>query len=207
MFAVGHIALGYLLGKTSTKFTNTKPKIPILLALTILPDIDLIIPGLKHRGPTHSIIVIALSSLPFLLLYKKSAIPYILAVLQHVIVGDYLIGGIQLLWPINQRWYGLYYCPESVVSKLVEWILFVASLLLFLKTDDMRGILEPHTLNLTLIFPLVAVISPLFKFPIRLPNALLIPHLVYMTIFAISILRSSLKSFKITVESQRSKPS
>ncbi|MHA1861452.1 MAG: metal-dependent hydrolase, partial [Candidatus Ranarchaeia archaeon] len=206
MFAVGHIALGYLLGKISAELTNTKLKLPILFALTILPDIDLIIPGLKHRGPTHSIIVIALSSLPFLVFYRKSAIPYMLAAFQHVLVGDYLIGGIQLFWPINQRWYGLYYCPESTLSELLEWILFAASLLLLFRTNDIRGILEPHKLNLVLILPIVAVISPLFQFPIRLPNVLLIPHLAYMIIFAISFLRGFLKSFKITAASQRSKP-
>jgi len=206
MFAVGHIALGYLLGKISAELTNTKLKIPILFALTILPDIDLIIPGLEHRGPTHSIIVIALSSLPFLVFYRKSAIPYMLAAFQHVLVGDYLIGGIQLFWPINQRWYGLYYCPESILSELLEWILFAASLLLLFRTNDIRGILEPHKLHLVLILPIVAVISPLFQFPIRLPNVLLIPHLAYMIIFAISFLRGLLKSFKITAASQRSEP-
>ncbi len=204
MFAVGHIALGYLIGKISADLTGTKLKISILFSLAILPDIDLIIPGLKHRGPTHSIIIIALSALPFLIFYRKTAVPYVLAVLQHVIPGDYVIGGIQLFWPITQRWYGLYYCPASIVSGALEWILFAASLLLLFRTKDMKKILGWHALNFALIPPLVAVISPLFRFPIGLPSTLLIPHLAYMLLFVFSILRSSCRIFQKHEISQRS---
>ena len=62
------------------------------MALSILPDIDLLIPGLMHRGPTHSLIIIALVSAPFLAKYGTRAIPHLLAVGQHVFIGDYLIG-------------------------------------------------------------------------------------------------------------------
>ena len=61
MFAVGHMAIAYLLGKGSSKALRIKLNIPILLVLSILPDVDIIYDFLTgsdlHRGPTHSIVV------------------------------------------------------------------------------------------------------------------------------------------------------
>ena len=190
MFAVGHVALGYLLGKITSKLTETEIKIPVLLALTILPDIDLLMPGIRHRGPTHSMIVIVLSSLPFLIVYGKTVIPYIIAIVQHSLIGDYLTGGgIQLFWPMNQKWYGLGTCPSSSINIAMEWISCVASLALMTKMGDLRELLKPHPLNLILLIPISSIYSPMFLgFPIQVPNNLIIPHLTYLALFALSIL-------------------
>ena len=190
MFAVGHVALGYLLGKITSKLTETEIKIPVLLALTILPDIDLLMPGIRHRGPTHSIILIILLSLPFLIAYGKTTIPYILATVQHSLIGDYLTGGgIQLFWPINQKWYGLGTYPLSSTNIAMEWISFLASLALMSKIGDLHGLLKPHPLNLILLIPIGSIYSPMFLgFPIPVPNELIIPHVIYLVLFALSIL-------------------
>ena len=71
MFAVGHLALGYITGKSSLKILKSNIDIPLIFTLSILPDIDLLIPRLAHRGPTHSIITITLVSLPLLIIYRK----------------------------------------------------------------------------------------------------------------------------------------
>ena len=80
MFAVGHMALAYLLGKGSSKALHTKINIPILLVLSILPDSDIIYDFLTgaeiHRGPTHSIIFAAIVFIPIFIHYRKTAIPY-----------------------------------------------------------------------------------------------------------------------------------
>lgn len=79
MFAVGHMALAYLLGKGSSKPLRIKLSIPILLVLSILPDIDIILDFLTgaeiHRGPTHSIVVAAIAFSPIFIIYRKKAIP------------------------------------------------------------------------------------------------------------------------------------
>jgi membrane-bound metal-dependent hydrolase YbcI (DUF457 family) len=68
MFAVGHMSIAYLLGKGSSKALKTKIFIPLLLVLSILPDIDIVYDYLTgaeiHRGPTHSIIIAALFFIP-----------------------------------------------------------------------------------------------------------------------------------------------
>jgi len=93
MFAVGHLALGYILGKTTSKSLNVNLNIPLVLVASMVPDIDLLIPGLEHRGPTHSLILIFLLFLPAFMLYRERAAPYFVAVVQHSILGDSITGG------------------------------------------------------------------------------------------------------------------
>jgi len=190
MFAVGHIALGYILGRVTADYMKTRIKFPLLFTLTILPDIDLVIPGIRHRGPTHSIILMVILSLPFLVAYGRIVIPYIMAAAQHSIIGDYLTGGgIQLLWPIDQTWYGRQICPESSISIILEWTCFAASIVLFFIKRDVAELLSPHPVNLILIIPLAAIISPLFLgFPIRVPVELWVPHIIYLLLLAASII-------------------
>src|SRR4030067_1789293 len=97
------MALGYLLGKASAKPLNLNPNVPVLMVLSIIPDIDLLF-GLEgfHRGPTHSVITALLIFVPFFVFYRQKAIPYFLALVSHSLIGDLLIGGnLQLFWPLQ----------------------------------------------------------------------------------------------------------
>jgi hypothetical protein len=87
-FAVGHLALGYLTGKASGGLLKQRINIPLILTVSIIPDIDMLIPGLYHGGPTHSIVLILALTFPAILLWKTKAIPYILALLSHPLIGD-----------------------------------------------------------------------------------------------------------------------
>jgi membrane-bound metal-dependent hydrolase YbcI (DUF457 family) len=189
MFATGHIALGYILGESTARITKTHYNICILLTLTILPDIDFAIPGITHRGPTHSIFVIILLFLPFLIAYRKTAIPYIVATGQHLI-GDYIAGGgIQLLWPLNQNWYGLNIPLSNPITITLELILFLGCIALMIKTKDLQKLLKPHPSNLILIIPAGSIFSPVFlNYPLTVPNELIIPHLIFLAIFSLSII-------------------
>lgn len=55
MFAVGHVAFEYITGISSVKPLKGG-NIPVIWTLSLLPDIDFLIPGLQHRGPTRSLI-------------------------------------------------------------------------------------------------------------------------------------------------------
>jgi membrane-bound metal-dependent hydrolase YbcI (DUF457 family) len=189
MFSVGHLALGYLSGRTSSKLLNVQVNIPILFLVSVLPDIDLLIPGLEHRGPTHSLIVFFLLFLPAIKTYGKGAIPYLIALVQHSLVGDYLTGGVQTFWPITTNWYGTGISISSLTNISLEWIIFLASLTLMFKTKDAWMILKPHPTNLLLFIPTITAFLPTFlSFPLAVPMALIIPHLIYITIFTLSIL-------------------
>ena len=189
MYAVGHFALGYLTGKITSKLSAVKINLPLLFLASVIPDIDLLIPGLYHRGPLHSVLLYCLLFLPIFLLYKKGAAPYFVAVIQHLILGDYLTGGTQLLWPISDGMYGLDIGIASLTNITLEWVLFVVSIMIMFKTKDLLVLFKPHSSNLILSVPVLTVLLPtVLSFPLYVPLVLLIPHLVYLTLFIISIL-------------------
>ena len=189
MYAVGHFALGYLTGKIASKSLNTPINLPLLFLASVLPDIDLLIPGIYHRGPLHSVIVYCLLFLPIFFLYRKRAVPYFVALVQHIVIGDVLTGGTQLLWPASLNMYGLNIEIISITNITLEWILFLISFTIMFKTRDILLLFQHHKSNLILSIPVLTVLLPtVVSFPLYVPFILLIPHLVYLTLFGFSIL-------------------
>jgi membrane-bound metal-dependent hydrolase YbcI (DUF457 family) len=189
MYAVGHLALGYLSGKTASKILSVNVNLPLLFLASVLPDMDLLIPGLEHRGPMHSVIVFCLFFLPIFALFKKRAIPYFLALIQHSLIGDFLTGETQILWPLTTNWYGLGMELTSLTNILIEWALFLTSTAILFKTKDMWLLFQQHPSNMILTIPVLTVLLPtLLNFPLYVSPTLIIPHLIYMALFTYSIL-------------------
>jgi len=189
MYAVGHFALGYLTGKAASKFLDVNINLPLVFLASVLPDIDLLIPGLYHRGPLHSVILYCLLFIPIFLLYRKKAAPYFVALIQHLIIGDYLTGGTQLLWPASDAMYTMDIGIASLTNIALEWGLFLVSITIMFKTKDVLFLFKHHPSNLILSIPVMTVLLPtVISFPLYVPFALLIPHLVYLTLFGFSIL-------------------
>ena len=189
MYAVGHLALGYLTGKIASKSLKVNINLPLLFLASVFPDIDLLIPGLEHRGPLHSIIVFFLLFLPIFLIYRKRAAPYFVAVIQHLIIGDYLTGGTQILWPASINIYGLGLGIASLNNIVIEWALFLISITIMFKTKDVLSLFKHHPSNMILsISALTVLLPPIINFPLYVPLVLVIPHLVYLTLFIFSIL-------------------
>jgi len=187
MYAVGHLALGYITGKASSRILKTDIDVPLVFALSILPDIDLLIPRLPHRGPTHSIIATILIFLPILAIYRRRSIPYLLATLQHSLLGDFLTGGAQLMWPISPDWYGIDIALRSSTNITMEVTAFAASLTLMIVTGDLKGLLKPQRSNLLLTIPLAAFTVQLTGI-YSIPAELAIPQTTYLILFSASIL-------------------
>lgn len=163
---------------------------PIVFALSVLPDIDIIIPFVEHRGPIHSLITLFTIFIPILIFYRKRAAPYLLALIQHPLITDYICGGkIQLLWPITTQHYGIEMCIKSLENISLEWMFFVLALAVMLKTRDAAKLLQPHNSNLILAIPTITVLLPTFlSFPLDVPFWLIPPHLIYLAIFFASII-------------------
>ena len=186
---MGHLASGYLAGKAAGKILKVNSNIPLLLLVSVIPDIDILIPGLEHRGPTHSIVTFIILLIPAGLLYRKKAVPYFIALIQHSLIGDYLTGGTQLLWPLTSQIYGVEVEITSLPNVLLECGLFLTSMVLMLKTRDICLLFQHHRSNLLLFIPLSTVLMPTFlNFPTHVPLELLIPHLTYLTLFTLSII-------------------
>jgi membrane-bound metal-dependent hydrolase YbcI (DUF457 family) len=190
LFAVGHLSLGYICGFATSKAFKTNINIPLILLLSVIPDIDILIPQLQHRGPTHSIITAVIFFIPFFIIYRKKATPYFTALTQHFLIGDFIAGGnIQLFWPITTQHYGIEIGIKSPINITAEWILFISSAAIMLKTNQTATFFKPHHSNLLLFIPLPTVLLPTFlNYPLNVPAWLIPPHLAYTFIFSASVI-------------------
>ena len=192
MFAIGHFALGYLFGKGSSRLAHVKVNLPLLFAASVLPDVDLLLRFLMHRGPTHSLITITVLMIPFFVIYRKQAIPYFAALLSHVLIGDFFTGGIELFWPLSHNWYGaLNFLVTSMPVAVTELALFLLTLPLMYKLGDLQALLKPNSKSWALIIPLGAALGPLLSLgrgqESSLPILLVLPSLFYISLFAYSM--------------------
>ena len=177
------------MGKASAKIAKTKINIPLVFTLSVIPDADIMLPFVQHRGPTHSLLIASMVFLPIFTIYRRKAIPYFLALIQHPLIGDYLAGRSQLLWPLTSQYYGIEMSITSRTNITLEWIIFLVSVIIMLKANDMVKLFQPHNSNLILIIPTLTVLLPTFlRFPLVVPTWLIPPHLVYMAIFLTSII-------------------
>ena len=192
MFGVGHIALAYLLAKGSAHTLKANINIPLVLVLSIIPDIDILAGEAFHRGPTHSLILAVLVFIPIFLLYRKQAIPYFLALVSHLI-GDLFIGGnLQLFWPLSTSPVSLPIIPKisifSPINVALELTLFIAATLVMYKAKDLQLFFQKRATNLILIIPIATVLLPTFlAYPLNVPLLLVPPHLFYLGLFLIAI--------------------
>lgn len=191
------MALGYILGKASSRYLKTNPNIPLVMTLAIIPDADILaqsVPSLvvilPHRGPLHSVFTALIVFIPFFVVYRKAMIPYFIALLQHSLIGDFLTGGkLQLLWPISQQQYGINASIQSPQNIALEWIFFLASMVILYKAKDIFVLFQHHRSNLILFIPTVTVLLPtFFAQPLDVPIWLIPPHIVYTVLFLAVIL-------------------
>ena len=189
-YAVGHMSLGYVIGKLAAKILRTEINIPLIFTLSVIPDVDILIPFVEHRGPTHSILVAFIVFIPIFAVYGKKAIPYLLAVVQHPLIGDFFAGGrIQLLWPITTHQYGMEIGIKSLQNIANEWLAFIALVVIFVVSKDYLKIFDKNPSNLILIIPILAVVFPAFLcFPIDVPPLLMPPHIFYSILFLVAVI-------------------
>jgi len=204
---VGHFAIGYILGKLTAQATKTRMNIPLILTLSVIPDIDILIPYVEHRGPFHSIIMAVIIFIPIFGLYRKSAAPYFIALIQHSLIGDYIVGGqVQLLWPLTSQPLGFGISITSSTNITLEWLLFIAAAIVMVKAKDTHAILQPHNSNLILAIPTFTVLlSTFLAFPIRVPTALAPPHIICLALFLTSLLIDIKNRRPTTSKSQKAR--
>jgi len=158
--------------------------------LSIIPNLDILVPFLEHRGPTHSVIVMLIVFTPFFVAYHEKAVPYFLALVQHALIGDVIAGGgVQLLWPLTKQPYGTGIDIRSQMNIGIEWIAFLAAVIIMVKTRDITKFFQSHKSNLLLSIPTFTTLLPtLMSFPLGVPLLLFPPHIFYTIIFSIAII-------------------
>jgi membrane-bound metal-dependent hydrolase YbcI (DUF457 family) len=138
----------------------------------------------------HSIIAAFIVFLPLFAIYRKEAIPYYVAIVQHSLIGDFMTGGrIQLFWPITSQSYGIDRSITHPMSIAIEWLAFLASIVIMLRTKDAIKFFQPHKSNLILAIPTFTVLLPtLLGYPLSVPASLIPPHLAFMFLFSVAII-------------------
>jgi hypothetical protein len=214
VYAVGHLALGYITGKTVSKATKASINMPLIFALSILPDIDLILIPRMHRGPTHSLVLLAALAVP-LLLWRIRIMPYVVAYAQHILIGDLIAGPTQILWPLSLEWFGLDIAMGSPIEVALEWIFFLFSLILMIMLGDFRKLLKPHLSNLLFIVPWMGagslfvqmrlIVIPFMMRQISYysySTQLVIPQVFYFIYFSLAIIISLWKLISSRIPSK-----
>lgn len=196
MLAVGHMALAYLLGKPTAKALKVNVNVPLLMVLSILPDIDILFQKyIMHRGPTHSVVVAVVAFIPIFYLYRKKAAPYLVALLSHSLIGDFFIGGqIQLFWPLSKSQFGLhelglpYFDIDSSVNVALELTLFIIAIIVLFKSGDIKQFFLKKKTGLVLIIPIGTVLLPsVIGYPLQVPSLLVAPHLFFLILFSVTV--------------------
>jgi membrane-bound metal-dependent hydrolase YbcI (DUF457 family) len=171
--------------------------------LSIIPDADILFEHfglIQHRGPTHSIVLSIIVFAPILAIYRKKALPYLITLASHALVGDFLLGGrFQLFWPLTTQQYGIDVSITSQIGLTLELAAFLASLIIMIASRDLTALIQPRISNLILAIPTFTVILPTFlSYPLQVPTWLIPPHLIYLALFSASIVIAIPKAVRIT---------
>lgn len=149
---------------------------------------------LEHGGPTHSIILFLAMAFPAFIIWRKQTIPYLVALVSHSLLGDYLTRpsralGIQLLYPLTSNWFSAGSGAARLTYVYCELVLFATFLMLMLMTRDVTTLIKNHPSNMLLVIPISTALLPVFmRFPIPVPAELVIPHLILIVLLTLPIL-------------------
>lgn len=191
------MSLGYILGKASARVLKTSVNVPLVMTLSVLPDMDILFEHLNglgqiipHRGPFHSVLIMLIAFIPLFVVYRKRALPYFIALVSHPLIGDYFTGGnLQLFWPLTSQTFGTATSIYSAENIALELMLFISSIALLVVTRDLFALFKPSLSNLILAIPTFTVLLPIFlSFPLQVPVPLILPHLAFMLLFIAAII-------------------
>lgn len=122
MLLLGHACWAYVTGRLAGYGVGTRPNLYLLLFVGMIPDFDLVLGifGVPHRTFTHSVLVWTIVFIPLLAKYKTRAIPYFVAVVQHILLGDLIVGRTSIFWPFVEPRLGLALPILSPVNLALE---------------------------------------------------------------------------------------
>lgn len=115
------------------------PNIPVLIALGMAPDMDLLtsrigIPLFEHHALLHSWPAITAAYIPLMIVWRWQSLPYFVATIQHVLFGDLLSNRIPFFLPDASKQIGIELFANSFYANLLlETIPLPLSLFIVLK--------------------------------------------------------------------------
>jgi membrane-bound metal-dependent hydrolase YbcI (DUF457 family) len=194
MYAVGHIALGHLVGRVFGRLTGEEVNIPLVWLLSVMPDLDLLVRGLDHRGPSHSVVVAFVVFAPLLLFRFRKSVVYFAVLATHSLIGDYFTGDVMLFWPFSHEGFVSPYIisMRSPLEVYLELALFVVFLGVFVLMRDFERLLNARVESLLLLIPLGALGGSFFmmRHYSGALNVLTLPYLIIVLMIILSISKS-----------------
>jgi hypothetical protein len=171
VYLLGHMAMGYLFAWVVAK--ERKQRLVIWAALTaaIFPDYDILFRplGLMHHTYTHSLVLWAPVMIA-LVYWKRGSLPYVVAVLQHIVLGDTLVGRVPLFLPLSKVQIGLNLGMPSMADILLEVRFSVLALLVLWRSGDLRRVFGggSETVLMAVLLLSVALMGLLWRGTARL---------------------------------------
>ena len=123
MEKITHIAVGSVAGMAVDKaVSGTLGPYAALLGgvVAVLPDLDIVLPFLKHRGITHSIWAVIVAGLAVgALLGMEAGIVAAAAVASHILIDLPNYAGVQVLWPKEAISFGWFKGDNIAINALM----------------------------------------------------------------------------------------
>ena len=200
-----------MFGKVASKLVGSELNLGLLFTVSVLPDLDLMFFWfLKHRGPTHSLMFVLLVSLPVIVVYRKKAIPYIVALLSHSLIGDIYSSGIQFFWPFSTDWFFVSTISNRTgISVGLELALFVVCSLVMFVSKDFQRVLVSKTNRLFWLVPFGAVLGTFFLnfigYYVEISVLLVIPCFFYIVLFGFAMFGLEIKGGSVVRDQKAGK--
>jgi len=142
--------------------------VPAVLMLGVLPDIDLLLEGFgfEHHTVMHSLFFWFVICAPFLAVFRRNVVPYLVAVVQHFAFGDFLVGNVMLFWPFSLSYFGFTNAMTSVFDVALETsgLLLAAGIMYF--NGDLKRLLSVDMRNIPMFLPLLALLTSMLFFAV-----------------------------------------
>ena len=144
MYLPGHLSIGYLLARPLSKRLKVNISLGLIFTASLAPDLDILLDplGLVHHTYTHSLLFWFTPLAILLLTKRKNAIPVVVAVLQHLLVGDILTGSIPLFFPLNKLEVGIQLGLPSVSDTVIEVTCLTAMILYMWVNGDLKKLVQ-----------------------------------------------------------------
>lgn len=138
MYLVGHAIIAFLLAfGISRQFKIDGISFALVMIIACLPDIDIVFQAAgitSHKTYTHSIILslVVVPSIIFAISRWRrvpagTAFVYSLAYISHIVIGDIVVGGTNILYPFGNVLIGTGVGYGTVAHSAVEFLLLAAA--------------------------------------------------------------------------------
>ena len=179
MFFLGHMAWAYVWAVTFAGKRGGKLFVPAVLMLGVMPDIDLLLEGFgfEHHTVMHSLFFWFVIFAPFLAVFRRNVVPYLVAVVQHFVFGDFLVGKVMLFWPFSLSYFGFTNAMTSVFDVALETsgLLLAAGIMYF--NGDLKRLFSVDMRNIPMFLPLLSLLTSMLFFAVDWP---IIPLVAYI---------------------------